>query len=116
MATSCYYPDNFRRGIPGSPERGSQILARHKFGTLASPSRANSQVTEDKENLLKIAAIIRTAGNDIAPLIDRLHFANVAIEGKFGMSALDAARNLPAIADEIECDDVEYAEKAAESV
>ncbi|WP_215754234.1 hypothetical protein [Acetobacter sp. P5B1] len=99
------YPDNMRGGI------GSPYPAARKYQSMSS-----NMLAAETANLKKIAAIIRKASEDIAPLVGQLHYATIAIEGRTGMTALDAAIELPAIADEIERDDVDHAEKAAEYV
>lgn len=99
------YPDNMRGGI------GSPYPATRGYHSLSS-----NMVATEKANLNKIAAIIRKAGEEIAPLVGQLHYATTEVEGRMGMTALDAVIELPAIADEIERDDVDHAEKAAECV
>lgn len=101
------YPDNMRGGI------GSPYPATRGYRSLHQVLSGNMLAAE-KANLKKIAAIIRKAGEEISPLVGQLHYATTEVEGRMGMTALDAVIELPAIADEIERDDVAHAEKAAE--
>lgn len=110
--TTNVYPDNFRRGIPGSPEHGPRFMAKARFNN-EWPSISSNMLAEERANLRKIAAIIRKAGEEIAPLVGSLHYATYETDKRKGMAALDAVIDLPAIADEIEQDDIELAEKAA---
>lgn len=99
------YPDNMRGGV------GSPYPAARGYHSMSS-----NMLAAETANLRKIAAIIRKASEDIAPLVGQLHYATTEVEGRMGMTALDAVIELPAIADEIERDDVDHAEKAAECV
>lgn len=103
------YPDNMRGGV------GSPYPATKGYRNLHQVLSGNMLAAE-KANLIQIAAIIRKASEDIAPLVGQLHYATTDVDGRVGMVALDAVIELPAIADEIERDDVAHAEKAAECV
>lgn len=99
------YPDNLRGG-PGSP-----------YPTMRGfKSMSHNMLSSDVAALNKIADIIRKAGKDIEPLVASLNFANTAVDRRYGMKALDLGADLPALAEEIERDDVEHAQKAAECV
>lgn len=99
------YPDNLRRG-PGSPYPAMRGYKSMSQNMLAS----------DVVALNKIANIIRKAGEDIGPLVASLNFANTAVGCHYGMKVLDLGADLPALAEEIERDDVAHAQKAAECV
>lgn len=99
------YPDNLRGG-PGSPYPRMRGFR----------SMSHNMLSSDVIALNKIAKILRAAAKDIEPLVASLNFANTVVDRHYGMKVLDLGADLPALAEEIERDDVAHAQKAAEYV
>ncbi|MGF1275502.1 hypothetical protein [Acetobacter pasteurianus] len=104
------YPDGMRGGIGISPYAAPKVYQRKN-------SFAGLKASQDAESLNRIASILRDAASKISKEVALLNYANTEanVDGAHcaGMSCLDVALSLEAMAEEVETDDVRHAEIAA---
>ncbi|AQT03713.1 lysozyme family protein [Acetobacter persici] len=81
VANALVMPVSAGRSLPSS---SCAYPAARGYHSLSS-----NMLAAETANLKKIAAIIRKASEDIAPLVGQLHYATTAVEGRMGMTTPD---------------------------